>query len=263
MIFADSTEYSANSLMPQVSGIVQIDGLEKITGADFLISALTMPATTEVLIAKHLESGGILVQRKSGTDLINSIMDGRLMSSLSKMCDQTQAHWQRLLITTGIYTPSTLGYSMVDGLQSTMSYISIMAMLDAWQMRGGSYINLINDEAIPDFLITKERRVKEFRDNNEKIVFDPPLQTLVSVRDWRVTLATFPMIGEKKALAIGDFLNKNPSLSYTLLDALMVVTGIGVNKPPGIGSGITAIAREWLGLEDGWELTIKPSETEV
>jgi len=54
MIIADNHELSKNTLLPKVKDIKSCPILEKLTGADIMVSPISIPATTEKLILKQM-----------------------------------------------------------------------------------------------------------------------------------------------------------------------------------------------------------------
>ena len=87
---------------------------------------------------------GMLIQRKSGSDLIGSIPE--MSRILEKMMVWTRRPW---LLTTGNFTSSPTGTVVVNGRRTDFSYSAYLGAIDAWQERGGYIVSLEKDSLIP------------------------------------------------------------------------------------------------------------------
>ncbi|MCI0562300.1 MAG: hypothetical protein MN733_27770, partial [Nitrososphaera sp.] len=114
MIAIDSTSLRNNSTLPLLPGSIECSFLEEVTGADFLISIGQYPLRNRALLRKHIESGALLVQHKSGTtgDLLNSLGE-RLDESQARMTHLlrqiNRRNTQCILLKTGLYDKSSDG----------------------------------------------------------------------------------------------------------------------------------------------------------
>jgi hypothetical protein len=250
--------YSATQEL-EIPEAVVVPALEGLTGADFMVSPAKMPPTSAKLVERHIEMGAVLIQRKSGMDLISSL-GPRLDDSLATMRTIPGiAPFQCVLMFCGAITVAPSGMAVIDGRFTETPYINVISAIDAWNMRGGTFIWLKDNSFVPEFLLGKEKRIIQYLDKQTKQVYPPPLQNLELVNDYRVTLATFPLIGEGRANRIRDHLVKN-KMGDSLLQALIMMTNGDIVQPDGTGATIRAAVREWLGLPDGWNLDIKPIE---
>ena len=257
MIVCDATELRQGSKLPDIPGVVASDILEKLTGADIMVSPVSLPPKSEGLIKKHLERGAVLIQRKSGEDLIASIPT-RLENSLAKMTSTAYYPYQSMLLFSGKLEISPAGMAIVNGNETGMSYMAVIGALDAWTLRGGTYINLPSDDLIPEFLRDKEKRIQDYSTHPVRYSYPvAPFQRVEDVTDWRITLATFPLIGEARAQKVKQELIRM-KLGDSLLQALVYLTNGSIITPDGGGRTVVAACREWMGLPDGWNLDITP-----
>lgn len=248
------------------------DELEAWTGADYLVSPLTLPYHSQTLLGKHLKAGGFLVQRKTGLDMVNSMADsGNLWDLLERMlrfCRQYHPGArpaQRVVLGLGMF------YAQQDGSLRVNSKTAKRA--NFWQLQGAiervferdcTYVAVsAGPEGLYKWLRMKELHAQDNQahptkhtvlgpttmyDQVETVdAYDKPLQELVVVRDARRTLATFPGMGAQKVNAVWEFAQYNLARALTLVtDPLLVKTP---NRPVGVGLGLVQAWREWLGLE--------------
>jgi len=261
MIVADNHELSDKSLLPKFKEIKSSPILEKITGADIMVSPLSAPATTDKLIFKHISSGAVLVQRKSGMDLVKSI-GKRMNSSISKMHEVGATQSQCLLLYTGQFDCSATGVLTLNGKMTEVSYMSIVMAVAQWCDRGGVAMQLISDILIPDFLKNKEKKLAEYKKAGTKFVFSKPLQNVERVGDWRNTILTFPGMGEKRTNQLRDMMIKN-NLGDDLITALHQLTNTNINKKlSGAGKWVHEQTRLYVGLPNEYNLCIQHESEE-
>ena len=157
MIFIDHTEARKDTRLPQtvISASQVIIGLERLTGSDFVISPLSEPVLPETLkdnkphikaLMKHTRAG-ILVQRKSGLDILSSLRD--LCTIQKRMQDWCGVIGPWLLVT-GQILPKRDGGITVNNqnVNTSYSYKAVKAALDWWQLRGGGITELFSDKRI-------------------------------------------------------------------------------------------------------------------
>lgn len=256
MIILDISETKERNIT-SIEGCELSTVLEEYTGADMMISTSGFPATTEVLIKKHIENGALLIQIKHGNDLISSLGD-RLAKSISKMRKTGAYQYQCVLLYTGTFTKSSAGNVIVNDYKTDVSYINYVMSLDTWHDRGGVTIHLENSDILEEYSRSREKSLEKHMNDQYKKVYELPLQSVEIVSDWRTTLATFPLIGEKRADSIQNTLLKL-NLGNQLIDALKYITDTKRNTVSGLGKSIHISARAWLGLPEGWDLDITPS----
>ncbi len=196
-IWIDTSEAAITSKLPwKEMQCTAADQLEAITGADLMLTLAPYPATSEMLIRKHIEQGALLVQRKSGLDLAYSVGE-RLNSSLARMHEVHARQAQCVLLTTGNWICNLHGDAVLGGNQTSIKYMDLLAGISKWHDRGGVVEQIVDDLLIPAWCTMKLKHLQEYRDQPTKEVWqravfpdDPPraddsLQLPVRVRDWR------------------------------------------------------------------------------
>jgi hypothetical protein len=289
MILYDPTEGRASTAIPEIKDIgTPAPGLERATGADMAITkddvhpdslnykdaeevgrvlfsnlpAVDIAVQTEVALPTVLRTlrflkaidGGILVQRKSGSDLIGSIP--YLDIILEKMTIWTRQPW---LLVTGNFQSSPNGKVFVNGRTTDFSYNAMEGGLDAWQERGGYLALLEKDILVSEWLKRKQRRLIEHLPH-KIVVMRERFQVLVgpdNETEWRTTLMTFKGVGLQLADAMAE---QYASLANALVALSDPETLKDEDRPKGLGITTLAHARKRLGLLEGQRLMI---ETEM
>lgn len=274
MIVIDPTEGDADTRLPPLPNAVTWPGLEALTGADLLLSALDLPASTETLIRKHIAAGALLVQRKSGTDLVHSIGD-RLNSSLARMHEVAPLRaGQHVLLFTGTLTCGADGVAVIDGRDAMGKFWPVAAALARWGDRGGVVEMLPADAMIPQWVEMRLKHLKEYAGPNgdTRLVYpsdaypldlpaaDDPLQLPIAVRDGRVVLARLNGIGPKLAERIWEYCGRNLGWALTLLTD---ESSPELHKIPGIGLTTIRNIRQQFGLPSDLRLHLLADGGEV
>jgi len=206
-VLIDPTEARAGTRLPAnvIEHATVIAGLEKLTGADLILSPLDRPTLKELtqcpasIQALKMHCGkGILIQRKSGTDLIGSI------SHLPEIQYRIQAWGLPWLLVTGEIRCSPAQKAIVNGRKSGYSYWSVLGALDSWILRGGGVTILQRDNLIAKWLSDMSKRLGEV-ETPELILPQRPVQKLTKdaqIDQIVATLMTFPRIGQTTAVAL-------------------------------------------------------------
>lgn len=260
MLFADPTELRATSRLPAIPGLVECPDLEAHTGADLLVSPLeNIPAATPTLIARHIAAGAVLVQRKSGLDLVHSLGE-RLNAALARMRETSAQAGQCVLLFAGQLDRAAGGLATVDGRETSADYWAVRMALSAWTHRGGVVEHLAGDHEIPEWCRRIEQHLREYRQRPLKLLYptpeyppDPPdpldpLQLLVPVRDGRLLLAAFRGIGPARADALWKAAGGNLAAALALLTD---ETSPKRLKVPGVDVATIRAVREQCGLRTG------------
>jgi len=240
--------------------------LELMTGADVMVSPFDgVPAMTEKLVVKHLNAGAMLIQRKTHCDLASSV-GYRLNESLARMIVWTTRPSQRVLLFIGILEVGVNGEAIVNGntCDPPLSWKSAQGAIDKWCDRGGVYRSLPESRLVGEWLAMQEQHLREYVDQPIKYVFpndvlreidlSDPAQQLITVKDWRRTVATLPGIGPELAGRIFE-----SSVSFGV--AMMFLTdpeAAGLIK--GIGPKTIQNIRDYLNLRDGELICAAPEE---
>lgn len=273
MIFLDPTEIHSNSRVAKElqNNCLPCENFEAVTGADLLISPLSKPAITnlntkigEIALKKHLDVGAVLVQRKSGPDILNFITDHK--NIFAKMRAWTTQPW---LLTVGSYTCDEQGKLVVDGQRAGgsegWSYWSYWGALRAWQIYGGYVDNIHRDAQLLDWVQKTLHAIEKSKDDVLVAPKKPSQTNLISSESVTqdgyernaciMALCTIDGVSVAKAAAITDYCGGK------LKDALRFLSDpehLKLKKndeqwPKGIASSVFANAARWLGLECGGE----------
>ena len=265
MIFYDPTEGREGTRLPEpiVKSGIALPGLEALTGADLLLSPLTLKLDeldsklSQIKFQKHAEAG-MLIQRKTGRDVTHLITDhSEIIAKMHPWC-KTVAPW---LLLVGSYGCNKEGALVVDGQALQWEYAAFIAALDAWQYQGveasqfdgGGITILARDIVVTPWV---NRWLDKLRAPEPKKILAPKKasQVLVLAKDddnlpWRITLMTFPGVGEELATRIAHYCG-------TLADSLAFISNpdhVTLKQddkfPDGFGPSKFANAHRWLGLE--------------
>ena len=192
---------------------------------------------------------GLLIQRKTGLDLIHSIPDLKL--SLYKMQQYTPRPY---LLVVGRLSHTREGVALIDGRPSVQStpYMQVILALEKWQQRGGLVTFLAGDNWIAPWINLWLERLLTMPQSK---VARPVYQRLVGPLEkdlHRETLMTLPGIREVLAQRIVDY-------AGDLRRCLEVVTSYHVlglpHRPKGLGRKKIQRIKEYCGLSEGEMLT--------
>ena len=262
MIFVDASELRKNTTMPTIENAVVSDDLESRTGADFLVSPMDMPISTDTLLREHLKRGAILVQRKHGRDLASSI-GTRMNSSLSRMLTWGAIRPQCVLMFVGIMTCNRNNNAVVNKQQTGKSYWSILGATQKWVDRGGSYVNLPRAGLIEPWCKMRMRHIREYNKKHHKEIWPAPpevlahdsfLQILQPVYDGRVLLASIPGIGAKAANLLHEEFKGDIA---SALCWLTMPSAKGKTRIKGISTKTFESARAFLALDRTMQLILE------
>jgi len=258
ILAADTTQ---NKPIP---GAVTSATLESVTGADVMISPISLPVASEMLIRKHVEAGAVLIQQKNGMDIIHSAQNQRLSSQLARMYEAgAKFTWQRIVMFVGRVEEKN-NRAILNGVDvgTWWQWQGIQDSL-AWS-RGGTFVSLPSldyaalwiqaiDKVLPDRI---ERRIHEvyapvnFPDDLPPQ--DDPLQLPIRVEDWRRPM--WALCQCAKANIGPEILN---SLRQTMLEhnaddtfwmALDWLTSFDYPKVKGLGSKRKQAVKDWIGV---------------
>lgn len=259
MIF--SAPPSKNS--PKVDSF-QINNLEALTGADYLVSLMDRPPpNTKSKVWRHLEDGdAVLVQLKIGLDLSSSV-GPRMRESIERMRSAGARHYQCVLLPVGLMTADRDMGTVIDGREAKYagkSYWAVHNALRNWNFRGGSVAYPLSRLSLVEpYLKGLEQWLQTVRNNPVKEawahrydypdVTDEIAQVVVPVGDWRVTFASMPKVGlgHRKLNTVRNMLLET-NRPDTLLSAAELILN---HRVPGIGKVIKGRFREHLGLAEG------------
>lgn len=254
MIYVDVSEARAVSrLHPKLAlNAHKIVGLEAATGADILISTLedALPGNVNrppgsLLFKKHVESG-MLIQRKTGSDALNSIPNmhnliARMRASGAKMC------W--LLVTGYLVRRPETNKVLCEGRPTDWHWVAYQATLDAWQVLGGYTHYEPDDLMAVDWILSWDRKLPLLLQEVALGLAEKPLTPKLGSIDphpERVTLMTFPGCGDQTSNKIMD---RFPSLASCI--EWMSQPFSKDTAMYGVGEETIKGWRRWLGLLEG------------
>ena len=303
-LFYDGSESRSGSLLPEsvVEYGYRWNRVEAETGGDFVVAPglsvthkaiLMSRKMTSVQIAKalgisitevvklqsteddmdsvlyeYLYLGSVVVQRKSGSDLIASVQGSRLEEALSRMNRAVPYRSQRMLLYTGKFGEKD-GYVTLDDRVTGLKYMAFVMALTAWCNRGGTIVHLESDAMILEWIQLLEKQLESYRHTSTKYVYsetyfpsDMPdvydlLQLPIEVIDWRKTMVTFPGLGPDRVNALRNHLEEEYGKAI-LWNALQVATSQSAKSISGWGPKSIKNVRAWLGIPDGYELVLQP-----
>jgi hypothetical protein len=284
-IFIDASERAKSSNMPMIKNEIVVAGMEKETGADIIVSRLTAVPTTIQIVHLHARFGAAFVQRKSGSDLADSV-GARMNSSIAKMLTLPVAYaGQRMLVTTGHFETNEKWNTVVGQTlnrkgkvpfikwypNERTNYKALHTSIRRWAMHGGvSVIPLGKDADLTWWLQGLEEDIINFHDNPVRYIYEPmdfpddaplptdPIQLPRRVTDARRAIAMFPGIGYKKANDVWIASNEDFFLSVAILtDEENEHKAI---RPRGVGPKTIANCRAWLALKPGMEAIVRYRE---
>jgi hypothetical protein len=259
-LWYDATESRCGSRLPQnvIQFGTKLVGLEGLTGGDLLLSPLDEDIAEEdwkAKLFKHCRAG-VLVQRKSGMDLVSSL------SRLSEIQCKMQAWGDSWLLVTG-KIGSKNGVAVVEGRRSVASYKQVIGAMDNWILRGGGVTCLESDDAIGGWVEVMLRKLVEMRG-------DPVKTVLVGVNRQKLVQANLAT----HEMACVSTMSTFPGISYVMAQRIARETGgrlcgalewISSNGKgvKGVGEKTVKTAREWMGLKDKEAMRIYNIESTI
>jgi len=259
MIGIDPTESREGSRLPEAvqSCAVEIAGFEERTGADMLLTSERIllqdmrqdNALVRATLRKYLESG-LLIQRKSGGDFVNSIPD---LADIHRRMREWASPERCVLLITDLEFDRN-GYAIAGGRSTGWTLESIRGKLRWWCVRGGWYDILTDDDQIGGWLTAMSEILSKCAENPSVTTApEHPLQKLSSEPDnWVTTGSLFPRgVGRKKREALArqidpecDAIESPPSLGQVLL----YTTSGRLKQAQGWGRTLLDRMREYCGI---------------
>jgi hypothetical protein len=258
-VYVDPTETREGTRLPQsvIKMAKELPGLEQKTGADFLVTpadiALPVDITrkndlTRMVLERACEHG-ILVQRKSGGDFVQSIPH---LSGIQ----ERMLHWAHpggcILLVTGLEFRGQ--YVMAGGRQTQWTAASVKGAFRAWRFRGGHIETLPGDDQIVPWLSEMHEVVTGFAAEPVNVASrKEAVQRLVNEPlNWVTTGHGFPPgIGRAKRESIARAVSpssdpiRNPP---PLARVLNFITSGKLTEADGIGKVLLFSIREWYGI---------------
>lgn len=183
----------------------------------------------------------ILVERKTASDLISSIADGRLLDQCASM--KGMSPWAYLAVQ-GVIAPTTDGKIMVDGSRREWGWASVQGALQTVQEFGVVVLYVSGDPTEYQQLAARLAG----RDRSAAMV--RPSRVAEFLPDDLNILMALPGIGLERAKVLGRELPAAWALEY-----LTDVTWTS-DRIPGIGAGTKNRVRQAFGLKEGQRLAV-------
>jgi len=179
----------------------------------------------------------LIIERKTPSDLLNTIGQDRLFSQCARMREYSP--WCYLVITGHFYVQSN-GHIQIAGRETGWLFSAIQGALLTVQELGVGVIHCNGEE---DYAACIERLSN--RERGEIHIDQPRQPHILSAGE--SFLAALPGIGIEKAQALLKHCD-------TPAWALSYLTRYGENGVPGVGDGIKRSVRKALGLSEEMEL---------
>lgn len=254
-VYFDPTEAMEGTHIPShfFDFALPLKGLEKLTGADFLITPLDEPCPPiPAAIRKHCEVGD-LVQRKSGNDMLQSL--DKLGRIIERMLQWTDHPW---LLESGI-SIGRGGNLKIDGRGVSGLWNRVSGAEDAWHDKGGYVKRLPYDVLITGWVQLREKRLRHLLHNPEKHVSRPHRQSVSYEKEnWVWSLGAFPKgVGVKTTQAIARYLSEH-DMPLTLSGVYQLICTGEMLKVPGVGKTTLRKMRDpkWWGIPEDIEARI-------
>lgn len=235
-----------------------LPGLEDATGADIVLSVWNAPVINTSLRWQHVEKG-VGYQLKRGADLIHSVHDGRIMNQLARMHSfwgVAGEKWAVHIADVGVgkksMTVEREPVLYLDNAESDFPYKSYLSAIRNWQRAGGHWLTLSPSYPFETWVTDEEERIAS--DPDIRLIRKPEVK-LTQLPAQVETLATFPLLGPTRAIALWRELKKQGS-TQSLTQALVWLSDGWAERVEGIGKGITKRAREHLGLGEKEHLAL-------
>jgi len=168
MIYYEPTESDTDTRVPQklILASCKLIGLEKLTGADWLITPAEADEILEGTNTKFERDAlleqcrkGMLIQRKAGRDALQAVPEYTRI--LHKMLAWSPMCW---LVTIGKYSSTPWGTVSVDNEGTNWQWASYWQALMDWQLRGlngysGYYLNLPTDNMFTEWCLYQDKHI--------------------------------------------------------------------------------------------------------
>ncbi len=176
----------------------------------------------------------VLVERKTSSDLLNTLRDDRLFPQLQAMRERSP--WSYLAIC-GSLLPGPNQKCLVDGRESGWNWSSVQGALLTAQEIGVHVVQIANDFEF-------EKSIIRLANRDRQAVRVQPARDIALLSDAEIVLTSLPGIG-------GDTAGKLLQHCGTAATALWALTSERDSHIPGVGTGIKRKVRRALGLEAG------------
>jgi len=185
----------------------------------------------------------LIVERKTPSDLLGSIKDGRLFQQVAAMRNQTK--WAYLMIT-GLLAHTVDGMVKTDGRLTEWRYSSVQGALLSVQEFGVAVVYCESDEHYEKAILTLSNRDR----SPEKVIQQRSKPTVLTQQE--IVLTSLPGIGiDKAGLLLGEHGSAAYSIAWlTWLDSFAEVSGIGDMTKRKVREALGLLPEEWIAVLD-------------
>lgn len=181
----------------------------------------------------------LVIERKTASDLLNSIADDRLFNQLQRLRQTSQ--WAYLVIT-GELTADVAGKAVADGRATGWNYASVAGALLTAQEMGVMVYQVPSDDDFEAAVVRLANRPRG------AITLTPSREASILGEGWAV-VAALPGVGIERVKCVREIADSPASAIQHLTDY-----GSNALKIPNIGDGVRRRIRQALGIEDGFVL---------
>lgn len=232
---------------------IQVDSREPAT-----IQKLSFGGVDKVVV--ELDAGDLLgvcddatmiaVERKTPSDLLNTLRDQRLFPQLTKLRAVTP--WAYLVVCGGLYPGANDMVWLDDGSafgsrETGWTWPSVQGALVTCQEIG---INVVFANGLLDY----ETTVLRLANRDRSTLKVTPARDASFLSSYETILAALPQVGPERARALLEVC-VTPAWALDFLTDLSATT-----KVPGVGQGLKRLIRHELGLEDNHTLSVLSHE---
>lgn len=181
----------------------------------------------------------LIVERKTPSDLLSSIKDGRLFQQIAAM--RNHSKWLYLMIT-GALTHTLDGHVITDNRTTLWRWDDVQGALLTVQEMGMSLITCQSDQHYEEAILRLTRR-----DRSPEKAIQPRQQARV-LSQQEIILTSLPGIGlERAGLLLGRFGDASHALAWlTWLGSIEEVAGIGDGTKHNVRAALGLLPNEWL-----------------
>ncbi len=211
-----------------------------------------VPVSTGLLDAGDVllmcsDSHVLAIERKTASDLLGSLADGRLWSQLANLRNLTP--WCYLALVGQVY-PGPNGRCIVNGHESGWTWAAYTGALLSVQELGVHVLHVANDTEFEPAVIRLGNR-------DRSAVRVQPVRQATLVTDGEAILAALPGVGPERAHAVLEHCGSAACGLWYLTD-----DSRDTGNVPGVGIGTKRRVRQALGLPDEYYLGFVSKETE-
>ena len=185
----------------------------------------------------------LIIERKTPSDLLGSIKDGRLFSQVAAMREKSK--WCYVMVT-GALTHTLDGHVITDNRTTGWRFDDVMGALLTVQELGVSLIHCQSDSHYEEAVIRLARR-----DRKATKPIEPRTQAHV-LTDAEKILTSLPGIGlERAGLLLGEFGSAAYAIAWlTWLNTWAEISGLGDGTKNNVRRALGLKGEEWIAILD-------------